>query len=86
MSNDDNPGEEKARAEIHDASDKLRALRGTGPKSRPEPEPPYCSFCGRGKNEYRHIIEGPSVYICDLCVSGCQDILSGKSPDEPTST
>jgi len=35
----------------------------------------YCSFCGKSQKEVRKLIAGPSVYICDACVSLCTDIL-----------
>ncbi|BBP46005.1 ATP-dependent Clp protease ATP-binding subunit ClpX [Thiosulfatimonas sediminis] len=34
-----------------------------------------CSFCGKGQDEVRKLIAGPSVYICDECVELCNDIL-----------
>ena len=36
-----------------------------------------CSFCGRGKDEVRQLIAGPSVFICDECVEICNEILKG---------
>lgn len=35
----------------------------------------YCSFCGKNQNEVRKLVGGPSVYICDECVSLCGDII-----------
>lgn len=35
----------------------------------------YCSFCGKGQNEVRKLIAGPSVFICDECVELCNDII-----------
>jgi ATP-dependent Clp protease ATP-binding subunit ClpX len=35
----------------------------------------FCSFCGKNQNEVRKLIAGPSVYICDECVSLCNDII-----------
>lgn len=35
-----------------------------------------CSFCGKGQNEVRKMIAGPSVHICDQCVSLCNDIVT----------
>ena len=29
----------------------------------------FCSFCGKNQNEVKKLIAGPSVYICDECVS-----------------
>ncbi len=36
----------------------------------------HCSFCGRDQREVRKLIAGPSVYICDECVTLCRDIIS----------
>src|SRR3989449_9227850 len=33
-----------------------------------------CSFCGKGREEVRKLIAGPTVYICDECVDLCNDI------------
>jgi hypothetical protein len=35
-----------------------------------------CSFCGKGKNEVRKLVAGPSAYICDECVDLCIGIIS----------
>ncbi len=36
-----------------------------------------CSFCGRDKRkDVRKIFAGPGVYICDICIRICGDILS----------
>lgn len=34
-----------------------------------------CNFCGRSHTDAKKLIAGPGVYICDLCVGVCQDIL-----------
>lgn len=50
----------------------------------------HCSFCGKSQHEVRKLIAGPSVYVCDECVSLCNDIINeeksredktGASPD-----
>lgn len=39
--------------------------------------PERCSFCGRDKRkEVKKIFAGPGVYICDICIRICGDILS----------
>jgi ATP-dependent Clp protease ATP-binding subunit ClpX len=39
-----------------------------------------CSFCGRDKRkEVRKIFAGPGVYICDICIKICHDILDKDS-------
>ncbi|GLR64712.1 ATP-dependent Clp protease ATP-binding subunit ClpX [Marinospirillum insulare] len=42
----------------------------------------YCSFCGKSQDEVRKLIAGPSVYICDDCVSLCTDIVSNEFQEE----
>ena len=34
-----------------------------------------CSFCGKRQEQVQRIIAGPSVYICDECISLCNSIL-----------
>ncbi len=34
-----------------------------------------CSFCGKSQREVRKLIAGPTVYICDECISLCNKIL-----------
>jgi ATP-dependent protease Clp ATPase subunit len=41
-----------------------------------------CSFCGRGQREVRKLIAAPTVYICDVCIKLCNDILAEES--QPT--
>ena len=39
-----------------------------------------CSFCGRDKRkEVKKIFAGPGVYICDICIRICGDILNKDS-------
>ena len=46
-------------------------------------EPPYCSFCGRGENQYNHCIEGKSkTKICDLCVFECVKLIEERKGEE----
>ncbi|MBU0552356.1 ATP-dependent Clp protease ATP-binding subunit ClpX [Myxococcota bacterium] len=35
-----------------------------------------CSFCGKSQKEVKKLIAGPSVYICDECITLCNDIIS----------
>lgn len=34
-------------------------------------EPPLCSFCGKGVNQVRRMIQGQRGYICDGCIKAC---------------
>jgi ATP-dependent Clp protease ATP-binding subunit ClpX len=43
---------------------------------------PRCSFCGKKQGEVR-LVAGPSdVYICNLCVALCNEILAHDVPPE----
>jgi ATP-dependent Clp protease ATP-binding subunit ClpX len=43
-----------------------------------------CSFCGKKQGEVR-LVAGPSdVYICNLCVALCNEILAQDAPPEPS--
>jgi len=41
-----------------------------------------CSFCGKSQDEVRKLIAGPSVYICDECVSLCNEIIQEEYEQE----
>jgi ATP-dependent Clp protease ATP-binding subunit ClpX len=44
-----------------------------------------CSFCGKQQGEVR-LVAGPGdVYICNLCVALCSEILAHDAPPEPPS-
>lgn len=34
-----------------------------------------CSFCGKSQREVKKLIAGPTVYICDECITLCTDII-----------
>jgi len=38
----------------------------------------HCSFCGKSQKEVRKLIAGPSVYICEECVSLCNEIIADE--------
>jgi hypothetical protein len=42
----------------------------------------YCSFCGKSQHEVRKLIAGPTVFICDECVSLCDDIIDNEDDQE----
>ena len=35
-----------------------------------------CSFCGKNQKEVRKLIAGPTVFICDECVTLCNEIMA----------
>lgn len=38
-----------------------------------------CSFCSKSAHEVAKIIAGPGVYICNICVDLCRDILAADA-------
>ena len=73
-----------AKRELHDAINQLRRAQGLKPFSDlPEVDSTshkpdgieYCSFCGKHKNEVRKLVAGPSVFICDECVTLAYEII-----------
>lgn len=48
-----------------------------------------CSFCGKGHDEVKKLIAGPTVYICDECVELCNEIIAEElyadNPPRPMS-
>jgi ATP-dependent Clp protease ATP-binding subunit ClpX len=43
-----------------------------------------CSFCGKGQDEVKKLIAGPTVYICDECVELCNEIIAEELYAETT--
>ncbi|WCL48509.1 ATP-dependent Clp protease ATP-binding subunit ClpX [Leptospira sp. GIMC2001] len=45
----------------------------------------HCSFCGKAQDEVRRLVAGPGVYICDECISLCNEIIAEEPPstDKP---
>lgn len=37
-----------------------------------------CSFCGKGQEEVKKLIAGPTVYICDECIELCNEIIADE--------
>jgi ATP-dependent Clp protease ATP-binding subunit ClpX len=44
-----------------------------------------CSFCGKRQEQVRRLIAGPGVYICNECVTLCNDILGDPLSNEEES-
>jgi ATP-dependent Clp protease ATP-binding subunit ClpX len=42
----------------------------------------YCSFCGKSQHEVRKLIAGPSVFVCDECITLCNDIIREEMHSE----
>ncbi|MFA5843272.1 MAG: ATP-dependent Clp protease ATP-binding subunit ClpX [Coriobacteriia bacterium] len=45
------------------------------------PEQVTCSFCGKTQRQVRKLVAGPGVYICDECVTLCEDIVAEDLDD-----
>lgn len=73
MKDDDEQALEKSLAEAEAALDELRAATGQGklypgPRDPAAAQPPLCSFCGRGINQVKRMIQGGQACICDGCI------------------
>ena len=42
----------------------------------------HCSFCGKNQDEIEKLVAGQNVYICNVCVDICYEILT--DPKEET--
>jgi hypothetical protein len=41
------------------------------------PRPPgHCSFCGKDRRRVQKLIAGPGVFICNECVTLCNEVLA----------
>ncbi len=41
----------------------------------------HCSFCGQHQDQVNKLVAGPNVYICNECVSLCNEILDEGEED-----
>jgi ATP-dependent Clp protease ATP-binding subunit ClpX len=41
-------------------------------------DPLACSFCKKTQHDVEKLIAGPDVYICDACVSACQELIAAE--------
>jgi ATP-dependent Clp protease ATP-binding subunit ClpX len=44
-----------------------------------------CSFCGKGHAQVRQLVAGPRVFICDVCIETCKEIIDKQSAGEQAS-
>ena len=64
-----------ARLAVDEAFNELLAFERE--RSGVKPEPPLCSFCGRGANEVARMLSGfGDAYICSECVMLAQQIIT----------
>ncbi|MEW6001745.1 MAG: ATP-dependent Clp protease ATP-binding subunit ClpX [Nitrospirota bacterium] len=50
--------------------------------ARKDENSPKCSFCGKGHDEVKKLIAGPTVYICNECVELCNEIIADSLEEE----
>ncbi|MBP1757385.1 MAG: endopeptidase Clp ATP-binding regulatory subunit ClpX [Firmicutes bacterium] len=61
-----------------------RSKRGAGAGgsgSSDQYTPVTCSFCGKSEGQVSRLIAGPGVFICNECVSLCEEILGDEQLD-----
>src|ERR1019366_8950224 len=46
----------------------------------------YCSFCGKSQHEVRKLVAGPSVFVCDECITLCNDIMREEIQNDQIKT
>lgn len=46
----------------------------------------HCSFCGKSQQEVKKLIAGPSVFVCDECISLCNDIINEEKKNNPANS
>ncbi len=86
MSEDNNKEElRRARREFENAANKLRSLQQREPIYQDgaslelEGAAPYCSFCGKGKNQVKLLAPGNNALICNECVLLALDVVEGEN-------
>ncbi len=42
-----------------------------------------CSFCGKTQDQVKRLIAGPAAYICNECISLCNEIMADDMPSSP---
>ena len=42
-----------------------------------------CNFCGKSRHEVDKLIAGPDVYICNECVTLCNNIIVQEQKESP---
>ncbi|OGT58764.1 MAG: ATP-dependent protease ATP-binding subunit ClpX [Gammaproteobacteria bacterium RIFCSPHIGHO2_12_FULL_42_10] len=43
----------------------------------------HCSFCGKSQHDVQRLVAGPSVYVCNECITLCNDIIGEASKNNP---
>ena len=80
MNDNDETDEQKSARLQREATSGSERLVGIPPAPFIKGEAPFCGFCGRGKGEYRRLIAGPKVNICDVCVANAKQQIARDNP------
>lgn len=65
---------------------KAKATTAVEVAKKPIPGGPYCSFCGKSKNEVKKLNAGPNAFICNECVAVCVNLLNRDGGDKRTAS
>src|SRR6185369_5319174 len=60
-----------------------RTIVSTTGSSKGSKVPYRCSFCGKSQEQVRKLIAGQGVYICDECITLCQEIIEEEMLEQP---
>jgi len=44
------------------------------------------TFCGKRRDQVRHLIAGPGVYICDSCIDLCNQVIASPPAIPPAAS
>ena len=65
---------------LFEAMEELEKLSYRPPEE--EARNPLCSWCATPKDQAKHMIAGPKVFICDTCVDRCAELLAERRASE----
>ena len=82
MHDNDETDEHKAARLQRETAAGVERLTGTPLAPFIKGEAPFCGFCGRGNGEYRRLIAGPKVNICDVCVANAKQQMTDDNPSD----
>ncbi|WP_045875960.1 ClpX C4-type zinc finger protein [Pseudofrankia sp. DC12] len=54
---------------------------GSSTATSSQPSAVRCSFCGKDQNAVAKLVAGPGVYICNVCVDLCNQIIPLPAPE-----
>ena len=73
---------EDGRRQAYEAVNATRAKYGLAPiefTKDLDPDPVFCSFCGKEPRDVANMVEGVGVFICDNCILTCAYVLAAES-------